>query len=89
VFHDNLITRLKALSQIQVDFDRRAKDVEARFADKLNDMRKQLDMRWKQIDKFEAGVKGYADAKLGWRRKLSAKEGEVEALKVRAVSCFM
>ncbi|KAJ7658940.1 hypothetical protein B0H17DRAFT_1171833 [Mycena rosella] len=81
VFHDNLITRLKALSQIQVDFDRRAKDVEARFADRLNDMRKQLDMRWKQIDKFEAGVKGYAEAKTGWRRKLSAKEGEVEALK--------
>jgi hypothetical protein len=83
VFHDNLITRLKALSQIQVDFDRRAKDVEARFVEKLNEMRKQLDMRWKQIDKFEAGVKGYADAKAGWRRKLNAKEGEVEALKVR------
>ncbi|KAJ6460887.1 hypothetical protein C8R45DRAFT_1179430 [Mycena sanguinolenta] len=81
VFHDNLITRLKALGQIQVDFDRRAKDVEARFAEKLNEMRKQLDMRWKQIDKFEVGVKGYADAKAGWRRKLSTKEGELEALK--------
>jgi hypothetical protein len=84
VFHDNLITRLKALSQIQVDFDKRAKDVEARFSEKLNDMRKQLDMRWKQIDKFETGVKGYAEAKAGWRRKLSVKEGELEALKV----CF-
>ncbi|KAJ6567603.1 hypothetical protein DFH09DRAFT_1261407 [Mycena vulgaris] len=61
--------------------DRRAKDVEARFAEKLNDMRKQLDMRWKQLDKFEAGVKGYADAKTGWRRKFSAKEGELDALK--------
>ncbi|KAJ7318089.1 hypothetical protein DFH08DRAFT_789896 [Mycena albidolilacea] len=81
VFHDNLITRLKALSQIQVDFDKRAKDVEARFSEKLNDMRKQLDMRWKQIDKFETGVKGYAEAKAGWRRKLSVKEGELEALK--------
>ncbi|KAJ6475803.1 hypothetical protein C8R47DRAFT_669678 [Mycena vitilis] len=81
VFHDNLITRLKALSQIQVDFDRRTKDIEARFIEKLNDMRKQLDMRWKQIDKFEAGVKGYADAKAGWRRKFNSKEGELEALK--------
>ncbi|KAJ7083699.1 hypothetical protein B0H15DRAFT_940158 [Mycena belliarum] len=86
VFHDNLITRLKALSQIQVDFDRRAKDVEARFAERLNEMRKQLDMRWKQIDKFEVGVKGFADAKAGWRRKVAAKEGEVEALKVCPVS---
>ncbi|KAJ7471324.1 hypothetical protein B0H11DRAFT_2283347 [Mycena galericulata] len=84
VFHDNLITRLKALSQIQTDFERRAKDVEARFMDRLNEMRKQLDMRWKQIDKFEAGVKGYADAKAGWRRKFSAKEGELEALKVQS-----
>ncbi|KAJ7484290.1 hypothetical protein FB451DRAFT_1028165 [Mycena latifolia] len=75
VFHDNLITRLKSLSQIQVDFDRRAKEVEACFADKLNVMRKQLDMRWKQIDKYEADVKGCADAKFGWRRKLSSQGG--------------
>ncbi|KAJ7713473.1 hypothetical protein DFH07DRAFT_1068670 [Mycena maculata] len=81
VFHDNLITRLKALSQIQTDFERRAKDAEGRFAGRLDEMRRQLDVRWKQIDKFEAGVKGYADAKAGWRRKLSAKEGELEAVK--------
>ncbi|KAJ7163163.1 hypothetical protein C8R46DRAFT_1281550 [Mycena filopes] len=36
----------------------------------------------RQIDKFEVGVKGYADVKMGWRRRFSAKEGEVEALKV-------
>ncbi|KAF7297265.1 Rpa49 subunit specific to nuclear RNA polymerase I [Mycena indigotica] len=85
VFHDNLITRLKALSQIQVDFDKRAKDAEARFMERLTEMRKQLDMRWKQIDKFEAGVKGFADAKTGWKRKLVAKEGEVEALRTTNV----
>jgi hypothetical protein len=89
VFHDNLITRLKALSQIQLDFDKRTKEVESRFMEKLNDMRKQLDMRWKQIDKFEVGVKGYAEAKAGWRRKLSAKEGELEAVKVCALSFMM
>ncbi|KAJ8519236.1 hypothetical protein ONZ45_g3793 [Pleurotus djamor] len=81
VFHDNLITRLKALCQIQLDFDKRCKEVEAKFNEKLTDMRKQLDHRWKQIDKFEASVKSYAEAKATWRRKLSAKEGELEALK--------
>lgn len=81
VFHDNLITRLKALSQIQLDFDKRCKEVEARFVEKMNDMRKQLDNRWKQIDKFEASVKSYADTKVSWRRKFSAKEGELEAVK--------
>jgi hypothetical protein len=32
VFHDNIVTRLKALSQIQLDFDKRCQDVENRFA---------------------------------------------------------
>jgi hypothetical protein len=82
VFHDNLITRLKALSQIQLDFDKRCKDVEGRFVDKMAEMRKQLDYRWKQIDKFEASVKAYAETKATWRRKLSTKEGELEGLKV-------
>ncbi|KDQ34197.1 hypothetical protein PLEOSDRAFT_47891 [Pleurotus ostreatus PC15] len=81
VFHDNLITRLKALSQIQLDFDKRCKEVESKFTKKLADMRKQLDHRWKQIDKFEEAVKGYADAKAAWRRKYSSKEGELEAIK--------
>ena len=82
VFHDNLITRLKALSQIQMDFDRRCKEIEARFTEKLGDMRKQLDNRWKQIDKFESSLKSYADTKVAWKRKLSQKEGELEAIKV-------
>ena len=82
VFHDNLITRLKALSQIQLDFDKRCKDVEGRFTEKLTEMRKQLDNRWKQIDKFETSVKSYAETKATWRRKFSTKEGELEAVKV-------
>ncbi|KAF8806084.1 hypothetical protein BYT27DRAFT_7339311 [Phlegmacium glaucopus] len=82
VFHDNLITRLKALSQIQMDFDKRCKEIEARFTEKVGDMRKQLDNRWKQIDKFETSLKTYADTKVAWKRKLSQKEGELEAMKV-------
>ncbi|EIN08103.1 hypothetical protein PUNSTDRAFT_69503 [Punctularia strigosozonata HHB-11173 SS5] len=81
VFHDNLISRLKALSQIQITFEKRCKEAEARFTEKLTDMRKQLDQRWKQIDKFEASVKTLADAKATWRRKMSAKEGEMDGLK--------
>ena len=61
------------------------KEAEQRYSDRLNDMRKQLDLRWKQIDKFEASVKTLAEAKAAWRKKLSAKEGEIEALQVRVV----
>ena len=71
------------MSQIQSDFEKRVKEAEQRYSDKLNDMRKQLDLRWKQIDKFEASVKTLAEAKALWRKKLSAKEGEIEALQVR------
>ncbi|CAK5262180.1 unnamed protein product [Mycena citricolor] len=85
VFHDNLISRLKTLSGIQSQFDKRVKDAEGRFGEKLKEMNKQLDMRWKQIDKFEAGVKGYAEAKAGWRKKMSVKEGEVDALRATNV----
>jgi len=56
--------------------------VEAKFTDKLAEMRKQLDTRWKQIDKFEASVKAVAEQKAVWRKKLGNREGEVEGLKV-------
>ncbi len=52
-------------------------------------MRKQLDNRWKQIDKFEASLKSYAETKAGWKKKLSQKEGEMEALKVRQPSLLV
>ena len=81
VFHDNLISRLKALSQIQLDFDKRFKEAEARFTEKITDIKKQFDQRWRQLDKFEASLKTYAETKAQWRRKVSAKEGEIEALK--------
>jgi len=68
-----------------MDFDKRCKDVELKFSDKFNDMRKQLDNRWKQIDKFEASLKTYAETKANWKRKFSQKEGELEAIKV---GCF-
>lgn len=51
----------------------------------MNDLRKQLDHRWKQIDKFEASVKTFAEIKTTWRRKLASREGELEAVKVHFV----
>jgi hypothetical protein len=45
--------------------------------------KKLLDSRWKKVDRFEASVNAALEMKHSWRRKLSAKEGECEALKVR------
>lgn len=69
-------------------FEKRVKSAEARYADRLNDMRKQLDTRWRQIDRFETSLKGAAEQKAIWRKKLSAREGEVEALKVCIYCCL-
>ncbi|KAG2124635.1 hypothetical protein DEU56DRAFT_963486 [Suillus clintonianus] len=66
---------------IQLDFDKHVKKVEGKFTEKVADMRRQLDMRWKQIDKFESSVKAYEEAKATWRRKFTAKDGEIEGLK--------
>jgi chromosome segregation ATPase len=81
VFHDNLISRLKSLSQVQLNFEKRAKEAETRYTEKLNEIRKSLDQRWRQLDKFESSVKQFAETKSTWRRKLSTKEGELEAAK--------
>jgi hypothetical protein len=35
VFHEKLMGRLKSVSQIQLDFDKRCKEAEARFAEKM------------------------------------------------------
>ena len=72
VFRHNLITWLKALSQMQLDFDKRVREAETKFSEKLAYMRRQLDTRWKQIDKFESSVKAYGEAKATWRRKFTA-----------------
>ncbi|KAH9055179.1 hypothetical protein EDB83DRAFT_2392317 [Lactarius deliciosus] len=81
IFHDNLISRLKSLNQIQLDFEKRVKEAEARYTEKLNEIRKSLDHRWRQLDKFETSVKQCSDTKTTIRRKLSAKEGELESAK--------
>lgn len=56
---------------------------------KHREVRKQLDGRWKQIDRFETSVKNLAEVKHTWRRKYNTKEGELEAIKVRFNLCFI
>lgn len=76
------------MSQVQMDFDRRCKEVEGRYAEKLGEMRRQIDAKWKMLDKFEASLKTVAENKSLWRKRMAAKEGEVEALKVCVCVAF-
>jgi hypothetical protein len=45
-------------------------------------MKKQLDARWRQIDKYDASITKIADQKASWRRKFHEKDGELESAKV-------
>src|ERR1700749_2200718 len=81
-FHDNLIIRLKSLSHLQNDFDRRCKDAESRYSERMDGIKKQLDARWRQLDKFEASVGKIAEQKASWRRKFHEKDSELEIAKV-------
>jgi hypothetical protein len=45
-------------------------------------MNKNLDHRIKGLDKFELSLKTVAEARQAWRKKLVAKEGELDALRV-------
>src|SRR6202042_2114472 len=83
VFHDNLITRLKALSQIQLDFDRRCKEERGRSpiyrqVDRYAETTRSSVKANRQVRE----LKTYAETKAGWQHKFSAKEGELEAIKV-------
>ncbi|KAG9090077.1 hypothetical protein FRC06_001235 [Ceratobasidium sp. 370] len=81
VFHDRILERLRSLTMLNAEFTKRAKELEAKLMGKFQDMNKSLDNRMKGLDKFELSLKTVADARQAWRKKLVAKEGELDALR--------
>ncbi|KAG9014667.1 hypothetical protein FRB94_011845 [Tulasnella sp. JGI-2019a] len=81
LFHEDLMSRMKALSHLTADFEKKCKVVEQRFAEKLAELKRQLDGRWKQLDKFESSVKTALENKDKWRRKYQVAQGELKTSK--------
>ncbi|KEP44995.1 anucleate primary sterigmata protein B [Rhizoctonia solani 123E] len=81
VFHDRILERLRSLTMINTEFTKRAKELEAKLMGKIQDLNKTLDARMRGLDKFEVSLKTVAEARQGWRKKLGAKEGELDALR--------
>ncbi|CAE6345699.1 unnamed protein product [Rhizoctonia solani] len=81
VFHDRILERLRSLTMINTEFAKRAKELEAKLLGKIQDLNKALDNRMKGLDKFEVSLRTVAEARQGWRKKLVAKEGELDALR--------
>ncbi|KAG8873257.1 hypothetical protein FRB98_009135 [Tulasnella sp. 332] len=81
LFHEDLMGRMKALSHLTADFEKKCKIVEQRFTEKLADLKKQLDGRWKQLDKFEISAKAALENRDKWKRKFQIAQGELDATK--------
>ena len=81
VFHDLLMSRLKTLNQLANTFEARSKEIETRYSDKLSEIRRQFESRWRKVEKIEASVKSFSDNRASWKQKFALKEGELDALK--------
>lgn len=75
------MSRLKSLNQLVTEFESRSKEIETRYSDKLSGIRRQIEHKWREVEKMEASVKNISEQKASWKRKFAFKEGELDALK--------
>lgn len=88
-FHERLLERLRAVNGLQHSFERRTRELEAKFVEQLEALRRQQESRHKQLDRFEAGLKSATEAQRQWRARVQSKTVELEAAKVRCSPlCF-
>ncbi|KAE8243974.1 hypothetical protein A4X13_0g6869 [Tilletia indica] len=81
IFHDSLIARLKRISEIQSNFETRAKEIELKLSEQISTLKRQQETRFRQIDRFEVAVKNATDKQVQWRSRLMTKQGELDAAK--------
>ncbi|ORX40156.1 hypothetical protein BD324DRAFT_648758 [Kockovaella imperatae] len=83
VFRDTLLTRLRAMTGAKSDWEKRIKESEASMDQKMNNLKRQLEAKWRAIDSFEAAIKKLEATRLQWKNKYAAKAGELEAAKAQ------
>lgn len=81
VFNDSLIARLRRVSDIQTQFEQKAKMIEEKFGEKLAGFKRQQDGRFRQIDRFEVAIKNAIEKQGQWRSRLVSKQTELETVK--------
>ncbi|KAF9287592.1 hypothetical protein BGZ68_001580 [Mortierella alpina] len=90
-FSNHLISRLKSLSKLFILFEKKGKELEDKSSGQLTSMpiesnrhfRKQLDLKLRQMDRFETIVRNAADRQRKWRDQLVYKQRENEELQVK------
>ncbi|GAA5885923.1 hypothetical protein JCM3774_003777, partial [Rhodotorula dairenensis] len=81
IFHDRLLERLKSINQLHMSFERRTKELEERFVDQLQTLKRQQESRHSQVDRFEASLKMALDSQKQWRQRVQQKTLELEQAK--------
>ncbi|GAA6019786.1 hypothetical protein JCM8202_001220 [Rhodotorula sphaerocarpa] len=86
IFHERLLERLKGITQLHMSFERRTKELETRFVDQVQSLKRQQDSRHAQVDRFEASLKMALDSQKQWRLRVQQKSLELEQAKAEAAS---
>jgi len=73
--------RLKALTSLHADFEKRLQASEAKLQERVTELKRTLDTRWRVLERVEGSVKNLADAKASWRRKVALLQGELDGAK--------
>ncbi|KWU45315.1 hypothetical protein RHOSPDRAFT_4172, partial [Rhodotorula sp. JG-1b] len=81
IFHDRLLERLKGINQLHMLFERRTKELEERFVDQLQTLKRQQESRNSQVDRFEASLKMALESQKQWRQRVQQKTLELEQAK--------
>ncbi|GJN94269.1 hypothetical protein Rhopal_007343-T1 [Rhodotorula paludigena] len=85
-FHDRLLERLKSVNQLQMSFERRARELESKFVDQVQSLKRQQDNRHKQLDRFEASLKTATETQRQWRQRVQQKSLELEQARAEVSS---
>ncbi|KAF9397521.1 hypothetical protein BGX21_008781 [Mortierella sp. AD011] len=79
-FSNHLISRLKSLSKLFILFEKKGKELEDKSTSQLIHLKKQLDIKLKQLDGFETSVRAAADRQRKWREQVVRSRAENEEL---------
>ncbi|KAG0046642.1 hypothetical protein BGZ83_008212 [Gryganskiella cystojenkinii] len=82
-FSNHLLSRLKSLSKLFILFEKKGKELEDKSTGQLIQLKKQLDLKLKQLDRFETIVRSAADRQKKWREQLVKKQAENEDLQAK------
>ncbi|KAG0291001.1 hypothetical protein BGZ96_005575 [Linnemannia gamsii] len=84
-FSNHLISRLKSLSKLFVLFEKKGKELEDKATSQLVQLKRQLDMKLKQLDRFETIVRDAADRQRKWREQLVKNKAINEDLQAKQI----